>query len=165
MMPEIDKIVRAGRQRVPGMTKDEIKAEMIESLWNARMTYDRDLGVTFEAYWWSIWLHRKADLIKYSLRAKRDVRREILHGDDWFADAEDEDVVERLPILWPVVADNNSIPEPPTTVPVERRVWCLLAVGATRQEVLALCDLPKRRYYQIIHGWRTPQVRKELLHE
>lgn len=143
-------IVRASfHQHIPGMTQEEVAAEMIVCLWRARRTYRKGHGVTLEQYWWAVWMHRKSDLISYFLSQKRDVRKEVL-WDDPSIDSE---------------VEAEIVPPAPTRDEVENQVWAMLAAGHTRKDVLAKLAISKRRYYEIIESWRNAEVRSGLTDE
>jgi len=129
-------------QHLPGMTSDEVRAEMLESLWRAwdSYSYSASSGVPIEKYFWSVWTHRKADLLKYYFRQRRDIRKEVLE-----------------PVLYDEVGYEEAfLPPPPVhSLPDERRMWALLAQGYAPQEVQEQLHMPVRIYYRIIHKWQA----------
>jgi hypothetical protein len=156
MTPEIDKIVRAGRQNIPGMTDDEIKAEMIECLWKAKRTFSRKSGVTFEAYWWSIWLNRRQDLFRYRFRFIRDMRLESLREPEWFWN--EDEMQDLIDAYW-----HHDLPDPPNgSTHLEKKMWVLIAVGATPSDVLILCKIKRDKYDKTINKWRNTNTKEHL---
>lgn len=139
---EITKL--AYTQKVPGLTADEVAQELSTALWKAWKTYDPTQGLTLGQWWWVIWIRHKATLIEAFFRNK----------------------VEQVPMtpqelaaLAPVVLPNDLIPCP-STDDTAKRVWGLLAQGFQITEVRAMVG--KRRFYQIIDQWRTPEVQALL---
>ena len=155
MRPEIHRIAYAGQQRVPGMSPQEIEAEMLYVLWKARMSYSYDNTLTFPAYWWVCWMNHKRDLLKFYFRVKRDVRKEFL-----FDDATEQELHAAFPVVMeeahPVLPETCSM-----TPDLERVMWHLLASGV---ELGALhTQYGKATVDTIILSWRSnPKVRKAL---
>jgi DNA-directed RNA polymerase specialized sigma24 family protein len=151
--PKLDTHARS--QRVPGLDRDEVKAEMLECLWRAVVTFDEAQGVTLEPYWWRIWINRKGDLIARHFATKR--RAAVISGDmTWVAELADD--------LYPLLRDMagrtsaeslQKAPECPLSDSMTKKVWTLLAAGFQAQEVRVMLELSLRRYYRIIHALRT----------
>ena len=147
MQPEIRKIACAGRQRVPGMDPDDIEAELLFCLWKARITYKPGMGVTFPAYWWSVWLNHKNDLTKRMFRQMRDVRKEVVRE---IKDDEGDLLVEDLiPIA------------PPFATPQEKAVWTLIASGVSLATVRK--QIGARALRKILDAWKNDPYVKGVL--
>lgn len=145
---ESDIRVTALSQRVPGLDYDDIVSEMVACLWKAWATF-KEGTVRFAAYWWSIWLNRRSDLTAQANAFKRP--KQVLLSD--------------LTILPQHGYSMARWPDPPAgTTELEQRVWDLLASGEPRSVVLEETGMSKRRYYDIINGWRTEEVEKALRH-
>lgn len=145
---EPDIRVAALSQRVPGLDYDDVMAEMVGCLWKAWQTYTPG-PTTFGSYWWSVWLNRRNDLTALANRMKRP--KHVLISD--------------VSILGQQSYEMSQWPEPPAgTAELERRVWDLLASGEPRSVVLEETGMSKRRYYDIIRGWRTEEVERSLRH-
>lgn len=114
-------------------------------LWKAFQTFDqtkRDFGV----YWWSLWLNRKADLVKAFNRQKR--AKTCLATDEWWSLQMDTDKPSKNRCVYPFSDDNMT----------ERLAWDLLASGCTPLDVQEACGLTRSGYYQIIRSWKTDAV-------
>lgn len=130
---------------------------MIECLWKARVTYAPSEGLSLEAYWWSVWINRKTDIIRYSYRRKREFGKEQLVSDEWILENVDAEAAVGLTFL-----DITDCPAPPTDDWLERQVWFLLSVGAATKEILALCHINVNRYHEIVDSWNTEEIRRML---
>lgn len=136
------------RQGIPGMDADDVANEMLVCLWKACQTYDPQHGITFGAYWWSVWTNRKINLLASYHAPSRP--RAVLVPDPAVLDRRTCDV--RLP------------PEPPAGASsLERVVWELLASGERGTSVRTLTEMSKRRYYDLLRTWRTDEVRDSLV--
>jgi hypothetical protein len=117
-------------------------------LWKAWATYTPS-PTKFASYWWSIWLNRRNDLTALANRLKRPK----------YVTLSDVSILGDQPysmVRWP---------DPPAgTTELEQRVWDLLAAGEPRSVVLEETGVSKRRYYDIIDGWRSEEVEKQLRH-
>jgi hypothetical protein len=155
MLPEIHSIAQAGRQRVPGMTKEEVEAEMIYVLWQARLSYSRESGVPFPAYWWSCWMNRKRSLLRFYFQQMRDHRKEVLFDDRW---------TTGLVEAFPTVMDSHPVTLPEVCTKhtdVEREAWALLGSGVT---VGALkVKYGRHTMDTILRAWRSNPNIKEAL--
>lgn len=140
-------------QRIIGLTRDEVRQELLLVLWKAWHTWDPDQGSTLEQRFWAMWLDRKASLIRYALAEKRNRLGEVL------LTVEDIQALEPL-VFWDEY--RGGIPPCPDRQPAARKVWNLLAGGATRQEVLDALGLSKRAYYNVVASWRNDEVRALL---
>lgn len=134
-----DIAVTALAQKVPGMDYDDVVSEMTICLWKACESYSHG-ATSLGAYWWSLWLNRKADLIRQWYASKR------VH-----------------PILTDQVPEGSYTdplpPDPPKkTGDVERLVWDLLAGGDEPKEVQDALGISRRRYYNTVHTWRTDSI-------
>lgn len=127
---------------MPGMDADDIYSELLVCLWKATTTYDAGSETKFQSYWWSLWLNRRKDLLRAYYAQRR--------GD-----------AIPFPELPDKVVTENPFPSIRLDRWEEQAVWMLLGYGFTATEIQAL--VPRRRYYQIIQSWRTPDVRKALL--
>jgi DNA-directed RNA polymerase specialized sigma24 family protein len=141
--PEIGRI--ALRQRVPGLDPDDVASEMSICLWRACRTF-RPGATPFGTYWWSLWLNRRSDIADAHYALKR------VHG------IPTDTLPERA-------YDDALFPMPPTKDELGVAVWGALAAGDTPKEVQDDHGLSRRRYYDIIRGWQTPEVRAALLRE
>lgn len=129
-------------QRVPGLDPDDVASEMAICLWRATKTYTP--GATpFGSYWWSLWLNRRSDIADAHYALKR------VHGIP----------TEHLPEH---TYEDALFPMPPTRDALGIAVWGALAGGDTAKEVQDDHGLTRRRYYDIIARWRTPEVRAAL---
>lgn len=142
---------RAHHQHVPGLDYDDVVAEMTTCLWIA-WNKDTRKDDTFAKFWWSLWLNRKIDLIKYAKRARRPQQSDLISlGDmtllDALAGASRRESVPPMPGKWETTSGT---------------VWRMLAMGYTPTEVQVSLRLPKRSYYGIISNWRTNEVRSLL---
>lgn len=133
---------------MPGMDTDDIFAEMIECLWRAHCSFRISSGISIERYWWSIWMNRKADLVRRNTAMKRDCSNETL-VDDVF---EEHHPLTPEPVVVPA----------PTFDSVSVRVWSMLADGYGPKEVMARCGISQRRFYEIVRQWRTAEIREAL---
>jgi hypothetical protein len=141
-------------QRVPGLDPEDVEEELTVALWRACTSYDPDSGATLGQWWWSLWMNRKADLIDGYFRKKR------LHP----APMDPEEVVGLVDALSPLLRTGDlPIPHCPCEGTTERRVWVLLALGYPGQEVRKVLSISRRRFYTIIDGWKTPEVKALLL--
>lgn len=133
-------------QRVRDHDYDDVVAEMIGCLWKAWLTHHPGKG-EFKPYWWSLWLNRRADLTRYAGRVKRPSLV----------------TTDLPPEAWgvPLVYEHRPLPMPSESV--AQTVWTMIATGHTVQEILRLAGITKRRYYSLIHQWRTPEVKEALL--
>lgn len=129
-------------QYVPGMDADDVASEMSICLWRATQTY-KSGATTFGAYWWSLWLNRRSDIADAYYAIKR------AHGVP----------VERVPERG---YEPTLFPMPPTRDPLGVSVWGALATGDTPKEVQDDHAISRRRYYELIAGWRTDDVREGL---
>lgn len=135
LSPTIDRASRYAR--IPGMDADDVRSEMMVCLWKAHERHDESKG-EIEGYWWSIWLNRRKDLIKYWSR-----RKPVLTA----GSLDDIDVPQKF---------TTQQPDPPLgSSSVERRVWAMIGDGAERKEILAVCGISKSTYYAIIHSWKS----------
>jgi hypothetical protein len=125
---------------------DDVISEMLACLWQASSTYDPERPTTFGAYWWSLWLNRKTYYIRLWNAQKR--VHPVLLG---------EHIVEAGEYAV------RLLPEPPPDAPPEAvAIWVRLALGDERQDVLRDLGISKRRYYDILHSWRTDEVATTL---
>lgn len=132
--------VAALSQRVPGLDYDDVVQEMTACLWKACASYK---GGNFPSYWWSIWLNRKIDLIRrwtYRYPTAPILTDEPEHGS----------------------YEDSHIPPPPDGGELEHTVWGLLAQGYERQDVLALLQITRHRYYNMLRTWKRDEVREGL---
>ena len=178
LVRDVDKEIRTNRlhcsQRIPGMTPDEVRAEMLECVWRAWATYRASFGVPIEKYWWTIWVRHRTDLLAAVFRMKRDISKEILvepaeyatkagqHADvnEWETTTPHMKAVRRPVIKVNLVFTMDDVmvpPAPPGSSLLEQAVWGLLATGHTRQDVMSITKITKRRYYEIIHSWRNSE--------
>lgn len=147
-----DEITRLSHtQRVIGMEPGDVESELTECLWKAMQTYNPDSGLTLGQYWWSIWMHRKADLITAHFAKK------CLHA----LPMSPEDIEDLGEALAPLVSVGDMCP---SFDPIERVVWWMLSGGATGLEVRKLLSISWRTFYRILEGWRTDEVRSLLTH-
>lgn len=137
----------ARNQRIPGMTTDEVCSEMIEVLWKACSNYDPDQGTPLMAYWWSCWMYHKSNLLDRAFARKRQM---IVLTDD--GEVRDADAHQ--------FSDFTALLELgcPTTAPIDRQVWNLLATGSGVREVMATLGINSKRFYKIIGQWKTTEV-------
>lgn len=161
-------------QRVPGLTQDEVKGEMLVVLWEAWDTYDPDSNTKIEQRFWTKWVDRKVELIRRFFAQKRSLykqvsvdvltisesSREAVDADEWFT-REDMAAFEPL-VTWEDVY-GHQIPSCPTEDERDRLVWTLIASGFTRAEIMAFVEMSKRQYYNVINRWRTDDVRRALV--
>lgn len=138
--------VTALAQRVPGLDYDDVVSEMLICLWRASQTY-KPGKATFGAYWWSLWLNRKANLVEAFNTAKRGVA----------VPTEDIELGSYVQRTFPEAPRGSS--------PQERMVWDLLGHGEPIKDVISLTRLSRRRYYDLIASWRTDEVREGLTKE
>jgi hypothetical protein len=153
------------------MLTDEVRAEMLEVLWRAHLNYSSSQGTTLPQYWWSCWLHRKADLIEAAFRQKRDVRKEMLVDLAALPENEYTDSFGWWETLAPLVTYEEVverlIPQAPEIVQkgvsasIADSVWELLARGYTRKDVLDT-GVSVSTYSKIIASWRCDEVRGRL---
>lgn len=179
MLEKIERQKLHHRQSLPGLTPDEVRAEMLEALWRAWQTYSASTGVPIEKYFWRVWINRKSDLITFYYRQRRDHTKELLspfpevwwaHGHQDFNTGEitpmddEHHVTESGPRARRVHKGTEATEEliapqpPPNTGVLARKMWLLLAQGHTRQDVLSLLSITKRTYYEIIDEWRGKGV-------
>ena len=140
-----DMAVAAFGQTVPGLDYDDVVSEMGICLWRATQTYDPDCEVSFGAYWWSLWLNRKADLVDAWKARKRVDLGTTVPLDD--VDESDYGYVQRLHIGAP---EGSSA--------TEALIWDLLSAGFTSTEVRDHSTISLRRYYATIARWRTKTI-------
>lgn len=139
--------ITALSQSVPLLDYDDIVSEMLACLWKAWLTY-KDGVTTFGAYWWSLWLNRRSDLTSQANAYKRP--KHVLLSDLGILPKQPGYTMAR----WP---------DPPAgTGELETVVWHLLASGEPRSAVIERTGVSKRRYYDIIDGWRSEEVQKRL---
>lgn len=128
---------------VPGLEPEDVASEMMLCLWRACQTWTEAKG-QFAPYWWSLWLNRKADIIRQYNAGKR------IHPIP----------VETLPEPGYGV---RLFPYPPEmSDPVGRLVWMDIAVGYTPTEVRKRHRLSSRKYYSMLAKWRTDEVLQML---
>lgn len=138
--------VTALSQRVPTLDYDDIVSEMTACLWKAWLTYS-PCGTSFGAYWWSVWLNRRSDLTAQANAFKRP--KHVLLSD--------------LSILPQQGYSMARWPDAPTgSGELERTVWDLLASGEPVNKVMERTGISRRRYYDIINGWRSQEVERHL---
>lgn len=151
MLPRIEAHTRT--QRVIGMDADDVRQELLITLWQAWFTWDPDESSTLQQHFWALWLQRKADLIRYHLAMKRDARKDAtvtFEAHEWEA---------LLPIVtWEDLYEEGRVPACPEHEQLACSMWQLLARGSTAREVMQHLGISKRTYYRIIEGWRTPAV-------
>lgn len=129
---------------VPGLESEDVASEMTVCLWNACKNYTPGKG-QFAPYWWSLWLNRKADIIR-----------------SWNA----EKRVHPIPVeTLPETGYGEALfPMPPAESDhLGCKVWLDIAVGYSPTEVRRKHHLSARRYYSLIESWRTDEVRRSLL--
>ena len=136
--------VTALSQRVPGLDYDDVVSEMSACLWIA-WNKDKQPDMPFGKFWWSLWLNRKADLIRSSHRMKRP--QNVIHV--WSHELMDQNYLHEL------------IPSCSGTR-LQQNVWKMLAVGYTPTEVQTCLGISRRTYYGIIQRWRTPEIEDVL---
>lgn len=129
-------------QRIPEMEPEDVENEMTVMLWKAVDTHDDAKG-PFGTYWWSLWLNRRSDLSKSYYAVKR------VHGLPT-GTVPDQSYAQKV------------FPLPPKTDALGRRVWGAIANGDTTAEVRRDQELSRRRFYQLIHSWRTEEIRRML---
>jgi len=135
------------RQRVPGMTTEDIEAEMAYCLWVAYRRYDHTQGVDFGVFWWSVWLNHRASWIRMYNAQKR-AAEELPFSHD--------ELIALSPITFP--GQLPMVPEDILTDKEAQVAWSLLALGYLPSEVQATLHLNNHKYYQLIDSWKTPQV-------
>lgn len=142
----------ARNQRVPGMDHEDVESEMLLCLWKAWTTFDPDEGLLLEQWWWAIWINRKAGLIETYFAKKRITNTVPMTQ---------HEIIDLLDSLSPLLQPGD-FPECPSSDPVARTVWHLLASGYTGVEIRQLTEMGWRRFYRIIEGWRTGEVKAAL---
>src|SRR5574343_1155103 len=142
---EIDRL--AHTQRVPGLDRDEVRAELLQALWRAFQAYDPGKGTTLGQLWWAVWMNRKVDLIAAFFAAKSPGPYTTTTDADFWT--------EVLDTMHPFIDLADLCPSTDRT---ERAVWALLCQGFTGIEVRSVLGLSVRRFYAIIDRWRTPEV-------
>lgn len=155
---ELYQLAHSYRQRVIGMSPDDIHAEMMVCLWKARRTWKRDTGVPFMSYFYAIWVRRKADLISFQLAQRRDVR--MLQLVDDISETITESDLEQFG-LTVTQRDIQLLELPPLPVEytdTEKRVWFLIGSGMDPKVIAK--TIGKRAYDTIVEAWRdTPEVK------
>lgn len=141
-------------QTIPGMTREEVQAELHEVLWKAWSTYDPRRGTTLGQWWWALWIRRKGDLIA-AFFAQRNPAPHM-------ADREDLTAIlgEVAAAMDPFLTLDDLCP---SQVPIERAVWTLLINGFTGVEVRKMLHLSWRKFYRIIDSWRVEEVHQMLV--
>lgn len=144
----------AVRQRVPGMTTQEVENEMVYALWKACKAYDPTTGdgqITLARYWWRVWMNHKANLIEAAMAKKRQMVVLIGGMDD--AGCE-EDYFAKVPMDEFV----DLIPPCPSEDPLHQQVWNLLARGYLFNEIQERLGLKRRAFDTIVASLRTAWV-------
>lgn len=137
--------VSALSQRVPGLDYDDVVSEMTICLWKAAESY-KPGKTSFGAYWWSLWLNRKATIAR-DYHAKKRITYPVLT---------DEPLVEDTYTM-------ERVPEPPKDSNAQDRlVWDLLASGENARDTMDLAQVSRRGYYDTLGRWRTDKVRESL---
>lgn len=141
----------ANVQKIPGMTYDDVRAELQEVLWKAWSTYDPKVGTTLGQYWWQLWIRRKGDLIAAFFAQHRPER---------VTDAVDVAVLaEVADAMSPFLSLSDLCP---SKEPIDRAVWVLLCHGFRGTEIRKMLHLSWRKFYKIIESWKTDEVRSLL---
>lgn len=152
----------AWRQRVPGMDRDDVVAEMSYCLWLAFKKFDRRYKpddekcmAAFGVFWWSIWLNRRIDHIR-RYNAEKRAADELPFSPD--------ELVAMSPVVYP-----GQLICPPSEANItdtqSHIAWSLLALGYLPQEVRATLHISNRRYYELIGSWRTKEVYEWLTNQ
>lgn len=135
-------------QFVPGMEPEDVASEMMVALWKASQSYNPRGRLSFGQWWWTVWLNRRSDLAGIYHATKR---------------------IHPVPVEDAVLSafdkpDSSLAPFPrcPSDDPLDRNVWRLLAEGHNAREVITYTAITRRRYYAMIHRWRTEEVRERL---
>lgn len=158
---EIRVLSRSPHHQIPGLTSDDVEVEMMVCLWKARNHYRKSKGTTTHtgrrtvlrsalgdglmAYFWSIWLNRKADLIDYAMYQLRDYRKESVQ------EVSDTDMLRAFGLA--VTPQDLVLLELPAGYTVtEQRVWKLIASGM--DPVLVAKTIGRKTFEMIMEVWR-----------
>lgn len=136
-------------QRVPGLDADDVETEMLLCIWRAVQTFDPSVGLDFGAYWWTLWLNRRSDITSAHYAEKRP--RPLICTPDIIRSVADKS--EAMVV----------VPACPTTGRAERIIWSALAQGRTVAQAMQEAEVGKRRFYDIVRGWRNSAVRRYLV--
>lgn len=139
MLPMFEGMSRSRKHSIPGMTRDEVLSEMRIALWKAYTSYDADKNDNFDAYWWRVWMNHKSHLIEAFFRIKRRMLVPVEPND--------------LDVLSGAYGFKLG-PECPVQDGFLRRVWDLIAQGATRIDIQAMLNIDKRQYDAAIEDLR-----------
>jgi hypothetical protein len=146
-LARMDKRIRVAcqRDRLPGLLPSEVRSEMLECLWRAAQTYEQDKNDSFDAWYFLLWNQHKARHLRSFFAQKRAQGHEVLTNFEMEA---------FHPLIEGPEASDST---PPSFVAgvVQRRVWAMLAAGYKPSEVRSMLNLSLRRYYGIIHEWRS----------
>jgi DNA-directed RNA polymerase specialized sigma24 family protein len=137
-------LVSAYRQTIDGLEYHDVVSEMRLCLWQACKTWDQEKG-PFGRYWWSVWMNKKADLIRGNLRQKRP---KVIPTGDWMPESS---------------YTMQRVPEPPQGgTALTNLIWSMLACGETASDVITLLPISRRSFYRIISEWRNDHVKERL---
>jgi hypothetical protein len=137
-------------QRLPGMTRQDVRVELEQSFYDAWRTYDEASGLTLGQYWWVVWTNRKKKVIERYFVARNPAPR---------SDPMPEVLEEMGEVLQPFLSAEDLCPTPGL---IEAAVWRMLAEGYRKAEVERALGLTKAGLRRIVQGWRTDAVRATL---
>jgi len=163
--PIISEAANSSKGYVPGQTKEDVRAWMAWCLWVAYIKFREDQG-EFRTFWWSIWLNKRAELIRNFNAEKRPL--EVVT--DW------DDLLAKSPIVFPDYF--LDVATPPTIVPEEHQLavgyvetqqpvapdltqriaWALLALGYKEVEIRRALDMSIHDWYAMLDFWRCPAI-------
>lgn len=134
-------IAYRARKPLPGLTEDERGALCTEALWHAYRTFDPEMGLSLEQYWWVIWSRERARAMETAFRLKRRM-----------VTAHDPETLQSLAAHY--------VPEivPPCPVGGAEPVWWLLSLGYPARMVRHILGMTRYRFDRTMETLRTPEV-------
>lgn len=143
------------KQRIIGMSPQEVENEMVYALWKAWRSYDPTTGdgrITLPMYWWRVWMNHKANLIEKQTSQKRQRELLVLDQPHWRT-TEDEDApwLEELEEMYGFAV----IPPCPVHDPLHQQVWNLLARGFLFGEVQSMLHMTRRAFKAVLDDLRA----------
>ncbi len=142
------KITRLAGQRLPGLSKEEVQAEIELALYRAWRTYKEDGGATFDGWFYRTWVTHRINLLERYYAKKNQL----------VATAADlDDMIEEVGASFGIV-----IP----ACPLEGRakqVWTMLADGYLFNEIQAALGIGRKTFEATMRTLRASAEVASLL--